>query len=156
MNLLYTTIDEERSLSDAEERISEWRQRNNIVESLPSERLVNYLHFEISSALALVDAVICDANVNVVSLESGKPEYAYQYTYPLLRALKLADAVRHLPEECAMRDGRKWKSIPFIAFVNPAKSDSTIDYGQNLATILAPACNRYPSLALVHTCRNRS
>jgi hypothetical protein len=144
VNLLYTTIDEGPLLSDAEERISEWRQRNQIVELLPPERLVSYLHFEISSALALVDGIICDANVNVVLMEWGRPEY----TYPLLRALKLADAVRNLPEECAMRDGRKWKSIPFIIFVNPMESDSTRDYGQNLATILAPICNRYPSLAL--------
>lgn len=82
--------------------------------------------------------------LNVVSMEWGRPEY----TYPLLRALKLADAVRNLPEECAMRDGRKWKSIPFIIFVNPMESDSARGYGQNLATILAAVCNRYPSLAL--------
>jgi hypothetical protein len=144
VNLLYTNIGKEPSLSDTEQRISEWRQRKHIVELLPPERLVNYLHFEISSALALVDAIICDANINVVSMDWGKPEY----THPLLRALRLANAVRSLPEECAMRDGRKWKNIPFIIFVNPGESDSARDYGQSVAIILSPVCNRNPSLAL--------
>jgi hypothetical protein len=35
---------------------------------------------------------------------------------PLEKALRLAREIRELPENCAMRDGRKWKRIPIIIF----------------------------------------
>jgi hypothetical protein len=33
--------------------------------------------------------------------------------------VKLAQDVRNLPESCAMRDGRKWRAIPFIIIKSP-------------------------------------
>ena len=46
-------------------------------------------------------------------------------SFPIARALKLAEDVRLLPESCAMRDGRKWKSVPFVILYNAANYEMT-------------------------------
>src|SRR5438552_2976492 len=33
---------------------------------------------------------------------------------PIILGIKLAEDIRGLPESCAISDGRKWKSLPFI------------------------------------------
>lgn len=103
MNILLTSTgfleDREHGLL-----IQTWRDHHHIVETLPFERLMAYLSFDPSSRWAAVDAVVCKADTD--------PEGIAAYT--LQRALKLAADFRGLPEFCAMRDGRKWKSIPFI------------------------------------------
>jgi hypothetical protein len=66
----------------------------------------------------------------------------------LWSAMVLVDAVRSLPENCAMRDGRKWKSVPFIIFANPLECESPVQHPESFATILPPYCNSYPSVAL--------
>lgn len=48
----------------------------------------------------------------------------------LEKALRLASDVRTLPESCAMRDGRKWKSIPFVIFSNVLASSRMMDFAQ--------------------------
>ena len=113
MNLLYTTVGR-YDASQAQRNISQWRTRHQIVEFMPEECLASYLRFEPSSTLALIDAIVCSADgVPVyVPLGSGAPEY----NYSLYDAIALSWAVRDLPESCAMRDGRKWRSIPFIIF----------------------------------------
>lgn len=145
MNLLYITIEDD-SISDRDGRVSEWRHRNHIIESFPAERLVSYLRSEISSTLASIDAIVCDADTNLIEFHRGIPEP--EFRVPLWRAMGIAEAVRNLPENCAMRDGRKWRSIPFIVFANPLECESPVQYPASLATILPPYCNRYPSLAL--------
>lgn len=86
---------------------------------MPFDRVCAYLRLSPSSSLALVDAIVCMADAE---------EF---YGGNLLeRALRLASDVRSLPESCAMRDGRKWKSIPFVIFSNALASSRMIDFAQ--------------------------
>lgn len=102
MNILLTSTG---SFEDREFKatLDDWRSRHHIVEPMPLERLMGYLKFGTGSQWAAVDAIVCKADTD--------PDGIVHYT--LNRALKLADDFRTLPESCAMRDGRKWKSIPF-------------------------------------------
>ncbi len=103
MNLLLTSTGflEDRKHDDL---IQTWRDHHHIVETLPFDRLMDYVRFNPSSRWAAVDAIVCKADTD--------PEGIATYTLP--RALKLAADFRGLPEQYAMRDGRKWKSIPFV------------------------------------------
>lgn len=103
MNILLTGtgFPEVREL---ESLVQAWRDRYHIIETLPFGRLIDYVKLDPRSRWAAVDAVVCKADTD--------PEGIIAYT--LDRALKLAADFRGLPEACAMRDGRKWKSIPFI------------------------------------------
>ena len=75
------------------------------METLNFERVIGYLKSLIlASSWAAVDAIVCKADTD--------PEGVATYTLP--RAVNLASAFREIPESCAMRDGRKWKSIPFV------------------------------------------
>jgi hypothetical protein len=49
----------------------------------------------------------------------------------LEKALRLALDVRSLPEGCAMRDGRKWKSIPFVIFSNAFASSRMVEFARD-------------------------
>jgi hypothetical protein len=83
--------------------LDDWRASHHIVETMPFDRLITYLKFGSSSQRAAVDAIVCKADTD--------PDGIGYYT--LNSALKLSEDFRGLPESCAMRDGRKWKSIPF-------------------------------------------
>jgi hypothetical protein len=82
---------------------------------MPYHELVNYLHFSHASALAQIDAIVCAADTDLVAFDWDMEPY---YTFPVETALAVADDVHRLPESCAMRDGRKWRSIPFIIISN--------------------------------------
>ena len=103
MNILLTSTGfiEDHEL---ERLVQAWRDHHHIIEPLPFDRVINYIRFDPSSGFAAVDVVVCKADTD--------PEGVVAYT--LDRALKLAADFRGLPENSAMRDGRKWKSIPFI------------------------------------------
>lgn len=104
---------------ETQQCVSEWRARYHIVENMPFDRVTAYLRLSPSSGLALVDAIVCMADAE---------EF---YGGNLLeRALRLAADVRSLPEGCAMRDGRKWKSTPFVIFSNDLGSSRMIDFAQ--------------------------
>ena len=113
VNILYTVT---RGFEEykAEENISNWRREHQIVELMPSNQLVRYLRLETSSCLALIDAIVCSADGVPFSSTPERP--GIKPNYPLEQAISLAWDVRDLPESCAMRDGRKWRSIPFIIF----------------------------------------
>ena len=93
--------------------MAQWRAMHHLVEFMPWYKLVRYLHLEISSSLALIDAIVCSPNGTEMTVGKDGP---FEMNYPLLDALILADDVRKLPNECTMRDGRKWRSIPFVIF----------------------------------------
>ena len=76
------------------------------------EDIPGYLRFSHASALALVDAIVCIADDPPLASWQPFRTNLFQLSY----ALQLAEDVRNLPEHCAMRDGRKWRSIPFIIF----------------------------------------
>lgn len=145
MNLLFTTVG---NLCDSQQRVDAWRSRHQIVEVMPMERIANYLRYDAGSALALVDAIICAADtIGVISWHSGIE--SINFNFPLEKALWLAENVRDLPESCAMRDGRKWRSIPFIIFPNPAQSEAIQEAEKwTHANILPFMANRHPIVAL--------
>lgn len=113
MNILLTSTG---NLEDGDHKylMKTCRDDRHIVETLPLDRLLDYLRVDPRSRWAAVDAIVCKADTD--------PEGGATYTLP--RALKVADEFRNLPESCAMRDGRKWKSIPFIVI-----SDQPNDFG---------------------------
>jgi antiviral defense system Shedu protein SduA len=116
MNLLYTAVGNFQTL-EAQSYAAEWRARYHIVEQMPFERVVAYLRFDPASTLALVDAIVCMADMDRIIFNADTNFHTLDY--PLQKALALADDVRSLPENCTMRDGRKWRSIPFIIFCSP-------------------------------------
>jgi hypothetical protein len=120
VNLLYTTTGNFQTL-ETQENIVVWRKKYHIIETLPMEQLTGYLRFDRSSSLALVDAVVCAADTDMIDFGALGPFLSF----PIARALKLAEDVRLLPESCAMRDGRKWKSVPFVILYNAANYEMT-------------------------------
>jgi hypothetical protein len=120
MNLLYTTTGDLES-SESEREIESWRTQHHIVETMPMERLTSYLRFGLARALALVDAIVCAAHHDsVVGIDWGEGRPRFYNRFPIAKALRLAEDIENLPNNCAMRDGRKWKSIPFVILYNPA------------------------------------
>jgi hypothetical protein len=121
MNLLLTAVGNFQTL-EAQACVAEWRSRYHIVEQVPMERVVSYLHFDRASTLALVDAIVCMADTDMLVFHPQADFRAFDY--PLQKALALAADVRSLPENCTMRDGRKWKSIPFVILCRTFNSDA--------------------------------
>jgi hypothetical protein len=111
MNLLFTSPNDVLSL-EAQGFFEEWRARQHIVEFMPFGRVATYLRFERASSLALVDAIVCMTD----PLSIGSLEDLETIDFPFEKALALAAEVRSLPGSCAMRDGRKWRSLPFVIF----------------------------------------
>jgi hypothetical protein len=103
LNILLTSTG---SLEDNAHKhfIQSLRDSHHIVETMNFDRLIGYLRFDRASTFAAVDAIVCKADTD--------PEGVATYTLP--RAVNLAESFRDVPESCAMRDGRKWKSIPFV------------------------------------------
>src|ERR1700680_4344190 len=106
MNLLYTSVGNLQT-PESQYKVSEWRTRHHIVELMPIERVTSYLRLDLASSLALVDAIVCAADTELISF--GQDWQSATFNYPLENALMLAEDVRDLPESCAMRDGRKWR-----------------------------------------------
>jgi len=118
MNILFTSIG---NIDDAEHRatVREWRERHHIVETMPAERLISYIRLDPASPHAQIDVIVCNADLNA--------EFFLLFD-TLEKAVRIANEVADLPEYTAMRDGRKWRMIPFIIigssphyFYQPAK-----------------------------------
>jgi len=110
MNIIYTTSGSFLTL-ESQQNIQWWQGLSHIIEPMAIESVANYLRFAPSSRLAFIDAIVCAADTDLIAFDWAGYPYL---TFPLYRALALAEDVASLPESCAMRDGRKWKSIPFI------------------------------------------
>jgi hypothetical protein len=120
VNLLYTCVGNFETL-ETQQCVSEWRARYHIVENMPFDRVTAYLRLSPSSGLALVDAIVCMADADT---DGFYGDNLFE------KAIRLASDVRTLPESCAMRDGRKWKSIPFVIFSNRLASSCMMDFTQ--------------------------
>jgi hypothetical protein len=146
MILLCTSIERPQDGMSMDHHVEEWRRRGHIVKVMPAERLASYLRFDPSNCFALVDAIICWANSNIVAFNGPEMERLY----PLDAALRLANELRELPKSCAMHDGRKWKQIPFVIFAGA--SENPVPYYLELprnVVVLAPVCNWHSHVALV-------
>lgn len=117
VNLLYINTP---GLEEAEANsvMAQLRAAHHLVEFMPWFRLTNYLRFETGSSLALVDAIVCSANgMQMTWSRDG----TFEVHYPFDTAVYLAGEVRALPHACTTRDGRKWRSLPFIIFHGPVQ-----------------------------------
>jgi hypothetical protein len=137
MNILLTNV----GLSEDHEyleMIGAWRKRHHIVATMPSERLISYLRFDLASRLAAIDVIVCYAEA---------PPGTLNY-FPIMKGLELASAVNALPEYCAMHDGRKWKSVPFVII---SEGPYYFEAQEALASTnakLIPPSPYYPSILL--------
>jgi hypothetical protein len=111
LNLLFTAVGDFLTL-ESEACLTEWRARYHYVEQMRMERVSAYLRIEPASSLAQLDAIVCMADTDMIAFDSDYPTR----DFPLQKALALAADVRSVPESCTMRDGRKWRSIPFVIF----------------------------------------
>ncbi len=100
------------------------------------ERIATYLRFDLASALALVDAIVCMADTDMIVFE-GFQRYP-GLDFPLEKALALAEDVCNLPGACTMRDGRKWNSIPFVIFSGRWDSGTVLARRRTHAHIYLP------------------
>src|ERR1700722_66301 len=81
--------------------------------------VIRYLLFAPASEFASIDAIVFLEPSMEVGFAWGPdgrlrpfPEMTpWEGHY---RNAQISDAIRNLPETCAMRDGRKWKAIPHI------------------------------------------
>ena len=118
MNLLYTCVANFESL-ETQQCLAAWRARYHILENMPFDRVTAYLKFSLASSLALVDAIVCMADTDTDGYFGG---------HLLEKAHALASDVRGQPENCTMRDGRKWKSIPLVIFSNASVPARLMDF----------------------------
>lgn len=84
--------------------IEQLRNRSCTVDVLPLEQIVEVLRDE--GASRVVDAIVASH-----IMYSAPPHVA---TPGALYTFERRDKVRSLPDDVAMLDGRKWKSIPFV------------------------------------------
>ena len=120
MNLLFTSVGNVLTL-ESQTFLTMWRTRyHQIVAQMPMERIANYLHFDPGSTLALIDAIVCMADTDIIAYEDDETYPPFRRPAQLQRALAFAKDVRDLPDSCTMRDGRKWRSIPFAIFCDRA------------------------------------
>jgi hypothetical protein len=103
MNILFTSLG---NIEDRRHRsiVLEWQEQHHIVQAMPADRVLSYLRLA-SASLAHIDVIVCDADVE----PDGVPSF-----FTLEKAIRMANEVADLPEYIAMRDGRKWKMIPFV------------------------------------------
>jgi hypothetical protein len=147
MNILYTSVVGIDTL-ESQENIAGWRNAHQIVEEFQFERLASYLRFDPAAELALIDAIVCSAVAEPIAWDGDGP---MTLQWPVTAAVKLAQDVRSLPESCAMRDGRKWRAIPFVIVRAPAsyyemKDELLRDTHAQFVTQHA----HYPSVTLRH------
>jgi hypothetical protein len=101
MNLIVTGVDESSS------KVDDLRKRGCSVDVIPIEQLLERLKLDI-------DSTIADAVVSFVDAGATAFERLRTHTDRIETAQKLALEIRSLPDSCAMRDGRKWKTVPII------------------------------------------
>jgi hypothetical protein len=136
MNLLFTAVGNFET-RESQACKAEWRAQYHIVEQMPIQRVSDYLRSNQSSTLALVDAIICMADMEMV---------LPTIDFPLYKAVTLAADVRGLPESCTMRDGRKWKAIPFVIFCNGFGSGTMLLKGQSDNAHIYPITHPFMAL----------
>ena len=94
------------------ELLESLRKRGFVPEFIPAERVIDHMKGSAGNVSA-ADAFVCLTTYSG-SLES---ELRLNDSARYSTAIKLAEDIRGLPESCAMSDGRKWKSLPFIFLI---------------------------------------
>jgi|HubBroStandDraft_6_1064221.scaffolds.fasta_scaffold03031_5 hypothetical protein len=124
MNLLLTGSREEIWLSDT------WRNNGCLVEFVPLSVLVDKLRNRVQDNLT-ADAIVCVVKLPPQPEEGPVPVLSTEFE----SAAKFVADVRSLESFYAMRDGRKWNSIPIIVMVSSVFSNFTIEESLNAIVI---------------------
>jgi hypothetical protein len=146
VNILFTAVGDFLTV-EARACLNEWRATYHAVVQMPMDRVTSYLRFDRASELALVDAIVCMADMDgEYAARTVRFDFSGDWLLgggpfprldsPLEKALVLADDVGKLSEACTMRDGRKWKSIPFIIFSDRADSANSAARRRSNVSIL--------------------
>lgn len=93
-----------------------------IADWMPGREVVRYLLFAPVSEFASIDAIVF---LRPSMADGFIQEADGRFTLPEMTAWEahyhnaaIAEKIRNLPENCAMRDGRKWKRIPQIVLTD--------------------------------------
>jgi hypothetical protein len=92
--------------------IEQLRSRSCTIEVLPLERIVEILREE--SASRVVDAIVASHIMHSAPPHVATPGAFYTF--------ERRDKLKGLPDDVAMLDGRKWKSIPFVVLKNAERN----------------------------------
>jgi hypothetical protein len=102
-----------------------------IADWMPGDEVIQYLLFSPSSEFASIDAIVfLEPNSSVGFFR--RPDGSINFPDMTIweghwhNAL-LSKRIRNLPEACAMRDGRKWKSIPQIVLTKHGHRNEAYD-----------------------------
>jgi hypothetical protein len=95
MNILFTSVGDFLTF-ESQECLREWAIRFHNVERMSFERAVAYLRLDPASALALVDAIVCIADTDMIAYSENRHFPALDS--PIEKALVLAKSVRDLPK----------------------------------------------------------
>ena len=135
---------------EAQMCLAECRSCHHIVEEIAIERIPSYLRFDNASRLALVDAIVCMADTAKIAYEDER--LFRTIDSPLEKALRLAADVRKLPETCTMRDGRKWRSIPYVIFCDSPTSRDMLSKREKSHAHVFPPCDASDALKKIEDC----
>jgi hypothetical protein len=147
VNILFTSVGDFLTL-ESQVCLKEWKDRQHIVERMPIGRVTAYLRFDLASSLALVDAIVCMADTDSIAFADDNPRYR-ALDFPVEKALTLAEDVRNLPENVTMRDGRKWRTIPFAIFCGRRESTMIWAYSGQSHAKLYPTTHSPEALRLL-------
>jgi hypothetical protein len=98
-----------------------------IADWMPGREIVSYLKFAPASSSASIDAIVFlrpDRSTGLWFEMDGSgitPREANWFN------AEIAQTIRNLPENCAMRDGRKWKRIPQIVLTDGGLRETAYD-----------------------------
>jgi hypothetical protein len=98
-----------------------------IAEWMPGREIVSYLEFAPASSSASIDAIVFLQPQRAISHWSGLDDHAIRPWEANWFNAEIARTIRTLPENCAMRDGRKWKRIPQIVSTDHGRREPAYD-----------------------------
>ena len=99
---------------------------------MPGRELVPYLKFAPASSSACIDAIVFlvpNKSTGLLYEPDGRvidSTWISPWEAPWLNA-DIVQRIRNLPENCAMRDGRKWKRIPLIILTERGRREEAYD-----------------------------
>jgi hypothetical protein len=149
MNILLTELG--LGTLEAQACVTDWRAHHHIVEQMPMERIIGYLRLDPARSIALVDAIVCVADSAWIALAEDDDNRLPRVDSPLEKALTLAEDVRNLPDNCTMRDGRKWKKIPIAIFTTASTSATWLAQTRSHHATVFPVAHPTAALHKVQT-----
>lgn len=123
MQIIHTGLREDPAIDDA------WRRAGIAVGFMRSDMLVDAIRSQLDPTLS-AEVFVCLAYPEFATfLDKNERPVAHSFT----SSVRIAEDLRRLPNDCAMRDGRKWNAVPFLvipgAEVNVAEINERVPQG---------------------------